>query len=176
MYKDNPKIISFLKECTQYNVLHEKSVSDSKIEHYFMLVTKQDTLHTIIEDCLNEYEKNYPIKDLSKISTQYISSKKKEYHYIYLDKLDKTDVFFLEKEKVLKENAHNILALKIIGETIDLQKHLEINAIKYLSQFKEISKSMGIIAKEELFKKIQENKPVVRETFNKIKQKIKNRG
>lgn len=162
-------LIKFLKECNQYSVLHEASISDNNKEHYFIFIGTQDSKNDKINILLQNYECKYPILDVSDATKKYMNEKRKYFYFLYIDTLDKKDIFFQENERLLKENISNIISLRIIGEAVDMPTHLEAHAVKYFSQIKEISLSLGSVLKDELNEKI---KPMVANKFQEIKKKI----
>lgn len=169
----------FLLKCDEYVVLHETSTQDSTKEHYFIFITKDDTKDSVVREVISSYEESYPLLDLSKETLKYMKDRQKSYHFIYIDTLDKKDPFFTLKEKSLKQNTNNIMSIRILGKPVDISQHLESNFNKYFEQFKEISISAGLVAKEEIQSGIkkgielfQEKAPVVQENLNILGKKL----
>jgi hypothetical protein len=96
-------------------------------------------------------------------------NKREEFFFIYIDTLDKKDLFFKEKEKLLKENIHNIISIRMIGEPVDLKTHISENAIKYLYQLKYLSLSFGEVIKEELTRGLKVGVEKIKTRINKKK-------
>ncbi len=179
MNNTNQTLNTFLKDCSQYTVLHEASYNNENIEHYFIFIAQQDVKDQEVKNIFNDYEKKYPLLDVSESSKNYMKEKREYFYFIYIDSLNKKDLFFQENEKALKENVHNIISLRMIGEPIDLTTQLGTYAEKYLAQVKKISFSLGAILKEEVDKgikigvtKINKNKPFIKEKIKGFKNRL----
>lgn len=172
-------IEKFLKSCSVYAVLHEASPSKSNLEHYFIAVANTDITSHVVKGYINKYQESYPLLDISEVSKKYISMKKDKHQFIFIDTLDKSDVFFAENETFLKNNISNILAIRMVGEPVDLQNHIGSKAEKYFTQFKKISISASSVAKDELknglelgAKKLNEKAPLIKQKLEDIKKKV----
>lgn len=178
-YENNTAIEIFLKSCHQYSVLHEKSPSKENLEHYFIAISILDAKNSSVESFLKTYQGMYPIFDIANSSKNYIEKNNNKYIFIFLDSLDKSDLFFIEKEKCLKQNVGNIISIRMLGQPIDLKGYLGSQAEKYLIQFKNISDSIFYIAKEEIrnglgigAKKFNEQSPIIKKKLENFKNKI----
>lgn len=142
-------------------------------------MTTLDVQHASVKDFLNRYQQKFPLLDISTVSQKYIEKNKEKFYFVFLDTLDKKDVFFLEKEKHLKQSAGNILSIRMFGKPINLTSYVSSQTEKYFTQFKNISESIAIVAKDEIkngleigVKKLNEKAPLVKKKLEKLKNKV----
>lgn len=77
---------------------------------------------------------------------------KNKFYFVYLDELEKDDVFFKQKEEKPKENVINILSKRILDEYVDVVKVLETNVNQYAQQAKLFGLATFKVLKDEVKK------------------------
>jgi hypothetical protein len=177
--KMNKVVEQFLKSCNRYQVLHEQSPTNTKLEHYFIAVTALEVQTASMKDFLRNYQDNFPLLDIAETSQKYINNNKHKFYFLFLDTLDKSDLFFAEKERHLKQSVGNIISIRMYGAPVDLTSYIESQTEKYFTQFKNISESIASIAKDEITsglkigaKKINEKAPIVKKKLEELKNKV----
>lgn len=166
--KVDEKIKGFLLNFP-YEVLHENDVKINNIEHFFVGIEKVDIKSSIVKNYIEVYRDKFPIENLSKASMRYFEENDSHY-YILIDSLDKNDIFYKQKAKCVENNSANILAIKWIGEPIDMSAHLIYNAEKYMTDFKDVLKGQYLKGKA----LIDEKKPIIENKIKKISEKGQN--
>lgn len=131
-------------------VLHENDLIDSK-EHYFLLILKNNVQNFQNFSFLKEYQEKFSIPNISKKSKDYIKNHS-QYFFIYLDSLDKNDIFFKENEKILKQNIDNIVSLKSFNKIYDMKKMIHLKTQNYFSKFLILSNGTQQIIKQKIKK------------------------
>ena len=163
--KVDEKIKGFLLSFP-YEVLHEHDNKNNNIEHFFVGIDKADIKSSIVKKYIETYREKFPIQNLSKASMKYFAENDSNY-YILIDSLDKNDVFYKQKAKCVENNAANILAIKWIGEPIDMSAHLIYNAEKYVTDFKDVLKDKYLKGKA----LIDEKKPLIESGIKRMSEK-----
>ena len=131
-------------------VLHEIDRKELK-EHYFLLILKNNVPNLEVFSFLKQYQEKFPIPDISFKSKKYIQNHS-QYFFIYIDSLDKNDIFFEENEKILKQNVDNIISLKYSGKIFDIKKMIHLKTQNYFSKFFIISQGTHQILKQKIKK------------------------
>jgi hypothetical protein len=131
-------------------VLHESDLIDSK-EHYFLLILKNNVQNFQNFSFLKEYQEKFSIPNISKKSKDYIKNHS-QYFFIYLDSLDRNDIFFKENEKILKQNIDNIISLKSFNKIYDIKKMIHLKTQNYFSKFLILSNGTQQIIKQKIKK------------------------
>ncbi len=149
----NQEINDFLKGFC-YNVLHEQDIKDPDIEHFFVGIDKKDIYSKGLKEFLEFHAKNYPVKNLSKISMNFLNNDHDNY-YLLIDSLSKKDGFFTHRAKFVENNAANILSIKWTGEPIDKGMHFIYNVEKYFTEAKDFSIYLGSVVKKKIKNKIK---------------------
>lgn len=177
--ENNKSIEFFLKNASQYLVLHESSPTKNNLEHYFISIMKLDINDDLLNQAILNYKNEYPLIDISQKSIKYIKSKENNYHFIFIDTLDKNDRFFLQKDEFLRKNIHNILSIRILGKAVNLSSYLDDHANKYISQLSQISENVKEKFKGEIktgvnksLNNLNEKAPIIKEKFEILKKKI----
>jgi hypothetical protein len=181
MKNDNIQSIEkFLKNASQYLVLHESSPSNPKLEHYFISVTFLDIKDDLLNKFIIDYKNQYPLLDISEASKNYIDKKQENYHFLFIDTLDKNDRFFSQKDNFLRGNIDNILSLRMLGKVVDPSKYIDDQAKKYFSQISDISQSVADVIQREIkstintsLKTINDKAPLFKEKMEVLKKIIK---
>lgn len=153
-----------------YNVMHE--AGKNEIEHYFVVITKEDINTPILKQFFDAYVNEYPLLDVSKQTKEFIHSTKDRYYFVLIDSLSHTDPLFQQKDTLIRENANNIISVKMIGEVADVSSHLGNTLDVYLEQFKNVSVSFGQQAKIKAIKTLQNSKTIIEDKTPIIKQNI----
>ncbi len=180
MEKTNKTSIDlFLSDASNYLLLHESSSTNPNTEHYFISVTARDIKDNIVKAFIEDYQKKYPLIDLSEKSHRYIKNQEGRYYFLFLDSLDKKDRFFSQKEEFIKKNKDNILSLRMLGKAINLETYIDTQAEKYLSQFLGLSSSVAQVIKKEMksgitngLKVLNDNAPAIKSKLATIRNKI----
>lgn len=168
----NKQIIKNFFEKFPYHTMHEAGNSEPDMEYFFVIVPKKDITHPVVAEHIMSYIHNNPVKDLSNGSMQYLKRKSNDFFFILVDKLNKNDLFYSKNETLVKENANNILCVKMTGEPADLTTHLGNYAEKYVKQFADISVSVGLVAKDSIQEGLVKGKDLFKEKAPAIKKNI----
>ena len=153
------KIKHFLHTCKNYVVWHEEDPKNKNKECYFIFIAKKDISksYSVVHDVLNVYCEELPLKNVSVATKTFMEMNKNKFYFVYLDELEKDDVFFKQKEEKLKENVINILSKRILDEYVDVVKVLETNVNQYAQQAKLFGLATFKVLKDEVKKKLNKN-------------------
>lgn len=167
--KQKQEIKNFL-QIFAYNIMHESGKNE--VEHYFVVITKDDINTPILKQFFDMYVNEYPLLDVSKQTKEFIQSTKDRYYFVLIDSLSHKDPLFQQKDNLIRDNANNIICVKMIGEVADVSSHLGNTLDVYLEQFKNASVSFGQQAKSKALKTIQNGKTIIEDKTPIIKQNI----
>lgn len=169
----NNEIKTFLEDFP-YEVMHEND-NTNQYEYYFVVMSLEDTRKTVssyMNDVLNNYIQDYPLDMLSPQTLKFMSNNKMRYHFVFIDKISLDDPFFKQKELFIKENANNILSKRMIGVLVDPALNFSNNVEQYLGSFKDISLSLGKLAKIKAQEKLNQGKNILDEKTPMLKDNI----
>lgn len=172
----------FLKNSSDYLVLHESSPTNPNLEHYFISITVLDIKDELLKQYILNYQSKYPLVDISEKSRNYIKKKENNYFFLFVDTLDKTDRFFSQKEVFLKNNIDNILSMRMLGKAVNLSGYIDDQAKKYISQFADVSQTVAGVLKKEAktginngLKALNDKAPIIKQRLDVLKKIIKSK-
>lgn len=176
---DDKEVMKDFLRLFPYSVMHEAKASDKQMEQFFVVIKKNNPeipLNPTVMSYLDSYSKAYPLIDVSVATKNYIRSHNKDFFFVMIDTLDTSSTFYSQQKEFVMNNANNILSIKLIGEVADLDTHLSSNFDKYFGQFKDISTTLGEIAKEKVSQGIDKGRILFEEKSPVIKKNIEDLG
>lgn len=175
MNNDIEKLKEFLT-FIPYRVLHENCSKNNNIEHYFMVINDERIKDECVKNYLKQYAKVYPVKNLSAISMEYKKEHEHDLHFIFLDSLDNKSASYSKNQLFVKENANNILSIRMLNEPIDIPKHISSKIENYTSEIKDLGFGAGLIAKDAILTSITKGREIYKEKSPQIQEKASKLG
>lgn len=165
------KIKKFFTEFS-YNVMHE-SGKKNDVEHYFLVITKEDTNNEILTKFFDQYTIKYSLHDLSQPTLDYMKYNKDAYYFIMVGNVEHNDPFYKEKDDFIRKNANNIICYKMIGEVADRGTHFENTIESYVKKIEGFSGYAATLAKKKTKIKLEDTKKMLNEKAPLIVEGIK---
>lgn len=153
-----------------YRVLHESCSQNSNIEHFFMVVEDERIKEDCVKNYLAQYAKVYPVINLSPNSMEY-KNERPDLYFLFLDSIDKNHFSYNKKQQFIKDNANNILSMRMLNEPVDVPKHISSKIENYTSDIKDVGLGAGLIAKDVILTSITKGRKLYEDKSPELQEK-----